>query len=200
MKSTWCLLLALVLVTSGCRNISTPTTPAVTHTITTTSMDAWHRGVTAYQNGDIATAIQYYTEAIERDQQNFHAYADRGLAYALEGNRPQAKTDLDIAQHIAPNHPAVLYNLAMYHKLDGELDSALDAFNALLKIEPHHAWSLYGVATIYADKGDDKQALLYLQEACRYNDQVRSVAAVQDHFANYHDRADFRAIISPARQ
>lgn len=195
MKKYMALCLGAALLLSGCgQEAADPAKPA-TVTIAMTSMDAWHRGVTAYQAGKTNEAIAYYDKAIQADANNFHALSDKGIALALEGDYQGAKPYLMKALEIAPKSAAVHYNLAMYHKLQGHLDEALHEFETVLQTDPQNAWSLYGIATIHADRGNEKDALAYLARAIEADISVRDAARTQDHFAAYHDHPQFRQLV-----
>lgn len=194
------ILLSCLLLLSGCTSTQSnpPTKPsAETHSIAMASMDAWHRGVTAFQKGDTQHALAYYDQAIAKDANNFHAYADKGLLLSLEGDYAQGDAALQKALQIAPENAAVHYNLAMHYKLQGQLEKSLQEFTTVLQKEPKHTWSLYGIATIYADRGDDSKALDYLAQAIATDPQVRDTARTQDHFARFHDNARFRQLVDP---
>ncbi len=186
--------LAFLLFT-GCGNETEPSSPPATISISVQSMDLWHRGVSAFQTGDNAAAIAYYDRAIEADRNNFHAYADKGLALSLDGDYNEGEKYLHEAVEIAPDSPAVRYNMAMHYKLQGKNDAALAEFEKVLATESQHAWSLYGIATIYADRGDTETALAYLAKAVKAEPAVKETARTQDHFREFHDLPRFREIV-----
>ena len=54
---------------------------------------------------------------------------------------------------------------------------------------------MYGIATIYADQGDDTKALDWLEKAITIDPSVKAVAAEQDHFERFHNNARFKTLV-----
>ena len=140
-------------------------------------------------------AETHFTEAIKAAPQDYHAYADRGLVRALDERYEEARSDLTRASDLAPGMPTVEYNWAMYYKLQGQLDGAFAHFQNVLKKEPKNAWTLYGIATIYADRGETDPALDYLERAIAANPAVADAARAQDHFRSFHENARFQKLV-----
>ena len=66
----------------------------------------------------------------------------------------------------------------------------------MLAVDPKNTWSLYGIATNYADKKDKANALSYLRQAMALDPQhVRPEAMQQDHFAWLRKDPDFLEIV-----
>lgn len=192
------LLATLVGILSGCD--APPATqqanrPPATVAIRTVSMDAWHRGVTAAQAGRNDEALAAYDRAIEADENNFHALADKGLLLSLEGRYAESESYLSRALAIAPDSIAVHYNCAIHHKLQGHLDRAADEFRIVLAAQPKHPWSLYGLATIYADRGETDPALDYLEQAVKADPATADAARTQEHFAAMRELPRFQTIV-----
>lgn len=195
---SYLLIILLCLCLSGCGQEAPPAPPAATNAEQTTPQPptAWREGVTSMQAGDYAAAETQFTEAIKDAPQDYHAYADRGLVRALAERYEEARNDLTRASDLAPGMPAVEYNWAMYYKLQGQLDGALTHFQNVLKKEPKNAWTLYGIATIYADRDETEPALTYLERAIAADPTVADAARSQDHFRSFHENARFQKLVS----
>ncbi len=195
---SYLLVILLCLCLSGCGQEAPPALPAATNAEQTVPQPptAWREGVTNMQAGNYAAAETHFTEAIKDAPQDYRAYADRGLVRALDARYEEARNDLTRASDLAPGIPAVEYNWAMYYKLQGQLDDALAHFQNVLKKEPKNAWTLYGVATIYADRGETDPALDYLERAIAADPTVVDAARSQDHFRSFHENARFQKLIS----
>lgn len=86
--------------------------------------------------------------------------------------------------------------MAMYYKLSGDLNNALIWFKKALEID-NDTWTVYGIATIYADWNDKTQSFEWLKKAIDLSPEtVIPVAATQDHFQKYHGDPDFERLIS----
>ena len=195
---SYLLVILLCLCLSGCGQDAPPPAPtAATNAEQTIPQPptAWREGVTSMQAGDYAAAETHFTEAIKAAPQDYHAYADRGLVRALDERYEEARSDLTRASDLAPGMPTVEYNWAMYYKLQGQLDGAFAHFQNVLKKEPKNAWTLYGIATIYADRGETDPALDYLERAIAANPAVADAARAQDHFRSFHENARFQKLV-----
>lgn len=194
---SYLLVILLCLCLSGCGQDAPPAPTATTNAEQTIPQPppAWREGVTSMQAGDYAAAETHFTEAIKVAPQDYRAYADRGLVRALAERYEEARNDLIHASDLAPGMPAVEYNWAMYYKLQGQLDDALTHFQNVLKKEPKNAWTLYGIATIYADRDETEPALNYLERAIAADPAVADAARAQDHFRSFHENTRFQKLV-----
>lgn len=86
--------------------------------------------------------------------------------------------------------------MAMAQKLAKHYDESISYFRKVLAVDPKNTWSLYGIATNYADKKDKANALSYLRQAMALDPQhVRPEAMQQDHFAWLRKDPDFLEIV-----
>ena len=145
--------------------------------------------------GDYKGAIKEADRVIQADSDNDYAYSVKGLCQALDGNVEGGLENVKKAYDLNPHNVANYYNTAMVYKLGGQFDQAKDWFDKVLKDDPNNTWSLYGVATIYADKGQDQEAMTWLKKAIDTNPAVKQAATSQDHFARFHGRSDFEALV-----
>lgn len=53
--------------------------------------------------GEADIAIDYCTESLELNARNWRAYSNRSYAYYLKGMYPEARSDLDSAEALAPD-------------------------------------------------------------------------------------------------
>lgn len=86
--------------------------------------------------------------------------------------------------------------MAMAQKLAKHYDESISYFRKVLAVDPKNTWSLYGIATNYADKKDKANALSYLRQAMALDPQhVRPEAMQQDHFVWLRKDPDFLEIV-----
>ncbi|MDU5216773.1 MAG: hypothetical protein E6193_05305 [Veillonella parvula] len=80
--------------------------------------------------------------------------------------------------------------------LNGDAAKGLtDTKEKVLEKDPSNTWSVYGIATIYADQGEDTKALDWLEKAIKIDPSVKSVAAEQDHFERFHNNGRFKTLV-----
>ena len=86
--------------------------------------------------------------------------------------------------------------MAMAQKLAKHYDESIFYFQKVLAADPKNTWSLYGIATNYADKKDKANALSYLEKAMALDpEHVRREAMRQDHFEWLRGDKDFLKIV-----
>lgn len=148
-------------------------------------------------NGDYDKAIDAANNVIASDPNSAEAYSIRGFARALNGNTEQGLIDTKYAYELDTNNVANYYNMAMVYKLAGQLEESKQWFEKVLNKDPRNTWSIYGIATIYADQGDDAKALEWLAMAIKIDSAVKAVAAEQDHFERFHENSVFKSLVLP---
>ena len=76
--------------------------------------DAWHNMgyIECFHYGDFDKAIEYFSRAIECDSKFVEALTNRGWAYALKGDRTNARINYNSAIEIDPNYQPALDGLA----------------------------------------------------------------------------------------
>lgn len=98
------------------------------------SLDLVDQGANAYRDGDLTKAINYFTQAIDRDPQNVKAMLYR--AYARQDNGDYLNAISDFSQmRIAPLQPGNLAGIGSCHTGLNNFTAALDDFNASLALD-----------------------------------------------------------------
>lgn len=74
----------------------------------------------ACQNGDFATAVALYTDALQLDPTNHILYSNRSAAKLKQGLFAQAYQDATTARDLCPTWPKAYYRFYIYFKLKAE--------------------------------------------------------------------------------
>jgi Flp pilus assembly protein TadD len=82
------------------------------------------RGLLAVELGHIAKGKDLLTTAIAAGAPDWRLHSALGAALAASGEQQEAQTQFAKALELAPDHPAVLNNLALSYALDGKRDEA----------------------------------------------------------------------------
>jgi tetratricopeptide (TPR) repeat protein len=95
--------------------------------------------------------------------------AQKALGKALEAlraNKPaEARSHLDTAQHLAPNHPEVNYLLGVYWEQTGDWVQTKASFAKAIDAYPKHARALLSLGEILLHENKPVEALTYLDRA-----------------------------------
>lgn len=202
---------ALVFAIGGCGEESAPkvsetksaapaapmaTEKATVPSISEDSEKLFQKALSAYGEGNRATALALSKEALEKDAKNYKAYSLCGIIEAFEGNPEQGIASISKALTIHPGYTQAFFDIAMAQKLGGHYDASISYFEKVLAVDPHNTWSYYGIATNYADKKDKAKALTYLSKAMALDrEAVRGEALTQDHFAWMREDPDFKKLV-----
>lgn len=94
-------------------------------------------GAVYYEKKDYERSEQYYLEALELQPE--FVVALRGIArtYVAMGRLPDAIGRLENAIKIAPDLPALHYDLGKAYQLSGEDQAAIDAFKQAIRLAPN---------------------------------------------------------------
>ena len=137
---------------------------------------------TEFKNHQLA--IEYYTEAISLNPNNFYAFLNRAFSRHQIKDNPGAWDDLNRALEINPNHGIASYNRAIVNwKLGHQLSSIKDYSRAINKdIELKNAYAIRGI--LKSNIGDaegacsdwkkaienkSERAILWVEENCLPN-------------------------------
>jgi tetratricopeptide (TPR) repeat protein len=124
-----------------------------------------NRGIAHEELGNIADAIEDYTQAIKLNPEYRILYHYRGLAYDLEGKRDLAIADFSEAIRLDPaDTDARVYRGFTYAEL-GAHEKAIEDFDAVLAIDPNDAIALAGRGESLAALGQNERAIADFRRA-----------------------------------
>jgi protein O-GlcNAc transferase len=85
-------------------------------------------GLTEFQNGATADAIQHYQEALQLQPHSYSAHYDLALAYLKDLQLEKARAQLEEAVKLGPNKADAIYNLGIVLQEMGQFSQALVKF------------------------------------------------------------------------
>jgi Tfp pilus assembly protein PilF len=100
------------------------------------------RGDELLDRGDLAGALQAYTEAIEQEPDNPLAHLSRAGALHDKGNLVRALADYDAALRLDPRNPVAFNNRGLAHFDRGQYQQAVADYDAALRLDPDYAVAL----------------------------------------------------------
>jgi tetratricopeptide (TPR) repeat protein len=145
----------------------------------------------AFRSAPTQKEIDDLTKQIAEEPGNSRWLQNRGLDYAILGEKDKALADYKAAQKVSPRQLYLYwsYGWALFDL--GEYASAIQVWkSAAMMAEDRkpsgigRGWSLYTLALGYWGAGDKDQAFLYLTEAAKLHAEFR----YRDTFEAYTDR------------
>ena len=142
------------------REPSSNASPFVKGTIDDLLLDAIH----AHNTGDLARAIEIYTQIIESSPQPpavvlsvIHKH--RGMAYFTESEYQKALEDFQASAAHNPQNFRALYYEGIVYGILGDNAAAIDRFSKSLAINEYQSHAFYHRAEAYYEKGEYENAL-----------------------------------------
>ncbi len=132
-------------------------------------------GNTYYRNGQWAEAIPYFQKALALAPAA-PTYSNLGTAYFYLKNYEESTKMFEKAVEMSPNDEEILGNLGDAYRWSGHSDKAFIAYDKAisrafqqLQVNPRSASTMGDLAVYYAKKGDQRNALQYIQQARTIN-------------------------------
>jgi len=140
-------------------------------------------------------AIEQYRRVLKMDDDFFLANWGLGLAYAQLGMFAEAVSSLEKAVRVTGNMPTMLAALAHVLAGSGERDGALQVFSELRDLSTHRYISAYDMATIACSLGDQRQAISWLDKACRERSPYLAYLQVDSRFRQLRALSPSKALL-----
>lgn len=131
----------------------------------------WFSLIIIKQNNVWLNDQNLFISAAARSPNSVWTRTNVAEGYFLSGNVEKAREELSAALKISDKHPLALYVLGQLNWKDGKYKEAEEAFKRAIEYDAHgrNKRSLYrGMALINMDIGNNKQALLYMEEAVKW--------------------------------
>jgi putative GTP pyrophosphokinase len=132
----------------------------------------------AHNEKNFPLAIRIYTKILE---QGCPAYIralvliHRGKAYFSQSNYGEARNDFAAAAECEPTNNRAFYHIGVVDRVLGDNNSALNALQSCIDINPFHVDALFAISGVYFDSGDYPGALEYCENALRVEPESPAV-------------------------
>jgi len=130
--------------------------------------DSHSSALQALQGGDVQTAVNLLSLAINADPNNYRYYNDRGVAYKRTGDLEKALSDYTKALEIKPDYTHALNNRGMLYVQQGRNDKAIQDFEAALKLGELQGKIHTNLGIAHARQGDHKSAIKEFESAVSF--------------------------------
>jgi len=129
-------------------------------------------GRTAFESGDLETAIQVMRAVVELMPENVQAHFMLGNAYNQANQLNQAIEAYESVLDLNPDSASALTNMGVvYYKL-GQLDTAIQKYNAALQIEPDDPETHYLLGAAYVQMDQLEQGQSEFETALNLDEQL----------------------------
>jgi serine/threonine protein kinase/tetratricopeptide (TPR) repeat protein len=132
-------------------------------------------GDTYIRNGQWSEAIPHFQKALSLAPSAF-TYSNLGTAYFFMKRYDESTSMFEKAVEMSPNDEQLLGNLGDAYRWSGHSDKAVIAYDKAisrafqeLQVNPRSAGTMGDLAVYYAKKGDERNALQYMQQARSIN-------------------------------
>jgi eukaryotic-like serine/threonine-protein kinase len=117
------------------------------------------------ESEDYTLAETAFTKAFFYDPNVVEARVLMALIYMARGEKKKARSEIEILTKQFPNEAPLYFVKGTIHRLDGEYDEALKAFEKLSRLDPAaRAVSAYNSARIYIYQGDYSSAVREIEK------------------------------------
>ncbi|MBV6516826.1 MAG: hypothetical protein HPKKFMNG_02516 [Planctomycetes bacterium] len=115
---------------------------------------------------DWFNALKEWDEVIKDEPRFALAHHNKAVCYDMMNFVPEAMAEYELARRYDPNNSITLNNLgAIYLRADNRLNSAFDALQEALKLDPYRPSVHYNLAAAYLTSKDFDKALMHADTA-----------------------------------
>jgi TolB-like protein/Tfp pilus assembly protein PilF len=117
---------------------------------------------------DYSYAEAAFSKAFFYDQNVVEARVLMVMIYMGRGEKKKARSEIELLQKQFPNDAALYFVKGVMHRLDGQYDESLKAFEKLTRLDPAaRAVAAYNRARIFLYRGEHEKALEELDKGAR---------------------------------
>ena len=121
------------------------------------------RGVRAMQQGDFASAVPFFRQAVALDDDHVPSLANLAFCLDESGQDEEALTYYARVLQLEPENDRILEPFARALIATGRRDAAIPVLEALIESQPQNWWGFAALGDLARDAGDAQAALGYWQ-------------------------------------
>lgn len=137
-----------------------------------------------FRNGDFDKATALLESLVRKEPANFDALIFLASCYSFQGRYEDAVKCHEAAIDAAPRDAQRWHNLASDLLNLGDLERAEKAMKEAIKLDGRRGFSHYGLARIFARRGDHDEALSILKKAVQLQPDLKQNLSDQPDFAS----------------
>ena len=140
---------------------------------------AFQQGNVFVMLGQIDSAIEAYSHAIELNPINADAYLNRGAACYDKGHFDRAIENFNMAMQLKPDYANAYYNRGSAYDGKGDVDRAIEDFNTAIQLKPDYADACNNRGVAYGNKDNFDCAIV---------DYTKAIDMKPDYANAYYNR------------
>ena len=140
---------------------------------------------------DYTYAEAAFSKAFFYDQNVVEARVLMVMIYMARGEKKKARSEIELLQKQFPNDAALYFVKGVMHRLDGEYDEALKAYEKLARLDPAaRAVAAYNSARIYIYRRDFEKALEILDKGAKSEPNHPMIRIFRSAVLYYQGKSD----------
>ena len=143
------------------------------------------------QAGDHDKARNAFKKALALDPKLLEARMQMVFIYLTEGEKPKARTAVDVLREEYPNDPGVQFVRGVVARLDGDYEKALRSYDRMVKLNPgERVLASYNRARIFMYEKDYDQALRELDQGAQLEPEHPMIKVIRACVLFYRGQVD----------
>jgi tetratricopeptide (TPR) repeat protein len=136
------------------------------------AVDAVNQGLAQQKNGDVKSAIPFFTNAITIDPQYAQAFSYRAAARQSTGDLPGALADDNQLVKLEPDNANAFSQRGFVKQSMDDLDGAIADYTRAIELDPKSFVDFYNRGLIREQKGDSDAAIADYNQALELNPKL----------------------------
>jgi len=129
----------------------------------------------ALNRGDLARAVQFYTDALDIEPRDVEAYVGRGRCHLETGDYSSAMSDFQRAEDLSPNDPEAKLAMGDLYYNRKEYKRAIDFYDEAVELDGQHAMAKCKRGLAHYYRKNFRQAFQDLQRAMALDPNIPNI-------------------------
>lgn len=167
------------------------------------------KGFIYQELGDTATAISFYTQTIDADENYFDAYDMLGVLYAGKGDSI-ALQFYEKTLELKPNSSDQYYKIGIFEQNRGNFNAAIEAYTKAVQANNKNKNAYFNLGYIHIELGLHQEAVAYFNRAIEADDRyyqayygrgysLESLSKFEEAKLNYETALNINMDYQPAK-
>jgi tetratricopeptide (TPR) repeat protein len=137
-------------------------------------------GAVYVEVGKYQKGAEQLEKVLEKDPDDHLTHSDLGKVYAALGKHEEAKIQFQKAIELQPDNPIYYENLGFFFFSLKAYEESKEIFQKALQIDSTYSHNYRNLGYVYANSGEIKEAIRYLELYLKYEPQAKDRSYVQE--------------------